>query len=238
MKGIREALVKELRVIGTACVVMSLLFFSLGVANTALADTSYFNFTADHPWVGDYQGSLPLCWAAADSNALAWTGWGFCTNSQDIFNVYAANFNGGGVPSQGMWWYFHQYWPGVDLNAYYDSVQTFSQPAIEQAIAEQHAIVLSLWNDRASTGHAVTLWGYDENAAGVMDAVWVTNNWNPTPGLERWSVVDGDLQWGGYRWWYFDELDIKPVAEPGVWVLLGLGIMGIAGLKKKVHESD
>ncbi len=180
--------------------------------------TSVYNFSADRMWMSDYQGATSDCWAAADANILAWTGWASPgLSSQDVFNrFYSAYGSTPNTPYQGMIWYFNNEIPGVNasvLPRYYTYGQSWSAPAIERAINERHGVVLSLRNMQANEGHAVSVWGYQTRSDGTFTGVYVTNSQQMGSGLELWPVsADGTLQWNGYDFWYFDTLDIKPPA--------------------------
>lgn len=184
--------------------------------STSPTQTSVFNFSSDRIWVTDYQGATVDCWAAADSNVLAWTGWAPAgLSSQQIFNqFYSAYGSVPNAPYQGMYWYFNNEIPGVTasiLPQYYSYMQGWSIPAMERAINEQRGVVLALWNDQTQIGHSVTLWGYQLNADGSLSGVYVTNSEDAGTGLELWLVSpDGSLEWRGFDFWYLDTLDQKP----------------------------
>ncbi len=202
-------------------------------------DTSYFAFDASHPWSGDYQGSLSLCYMAADANVIVQTGWGNGMTAQQIFDAYAQH-NNGGTTADGMQWYFSTYLPDVNWQNYYQGLLPISQAKIQGTIADHDGIALGLWT--AQNAHVVTLEGYDLSDGGVIDAIYVSNSWYTTPQLERWTVSGGSpgelgqLDWAGLgpnpHWWYMDELEQRPVPEPGILLTLLVGLGGLAWWRK------
>jgi len=86
----------------------------LDVQGTGVACTNYFSY--DDAWYDADQGATNLCWAAAASNTLAWTGWhGFPeppeVDEADIFTLFQNNWtdsneNNGGLMNFGWEWWF------------------------------------------------------------------------------------------------------------------------------------
>lgn len=63
-----------------------------------------------------------MCWAAAGSNALAWTNWGFPSsesfqNENDIFSYFVDHWKnvGGGAYGAWMWWFEGYNYPNVEV---------------------------------------------------------------------------------------------------------------------------
>ena len=82
------------------------------VQGTEVACTNYFSY--DDTWYDADQGETNLCWAAAASNTLAWTGWhGLAdpVDEQAIFSVFQNNWidseeNNGGLMNFAWEWWF------------------------------------------------------------------------------------------------------------------------------------
>jgi hypothetical protein len=244
MIDIKESPAKKSRVMHAICLALvAVWFFSLGVANTALADTSYYNYTPDHPYYAANQGSTNFCWIAAASNVLAYGGWG-PPNSQAIFDEIASNFpNQAGYMYQAYDWYFTTHYPQANVSNYLKPFVGFNE--LEQAINDHDGVDMAVYFLGGASGHALSVWGYDLNDQGIMDAVWVTNSLGD-PTLTRLSVwQDGGYEriaWENSFIGWLDVLEMKPAApedqhstvpEPFIGWLVGVGIMGVVGLKTK-----
>jgi len=258
MNGIKKTPMKTLRVIGAIWLaLLAVEFLSLGVANLARADQSYYNFDASHPYYSDTQYGN-LCWAAAAANVLAFTNWG-PPNSQVIFDEFRANLPD--QPSQmveAYSWYFDKYYGKTDMWSFLEMNYGNYPAEIRQHINEKDGIDIAVLRIGGGMGHALAVWGYDLSDTGVLDAVWVTNSWG-NPALTRYPVwyEDGYERIGfysdGYIGW-MDVLDPKPdfvpdnpvpppsapgqgdpgtVPEPSTMLLLVFGTAGMAGLNRK-----
>ncbi|MBN1394825.1 MAG: pre-peptidase C-terminal domain-containing protein, partial [Pirellulales bacterium] len=127
-----------------------------------------------------------MCWAAAASNILEWTSWGFVAgedfaDADDIFDYFEDHWtdNGGSSLYAWQWWFTGEYAgpPGgsiVDVPgggffldedfADYHRYSTDSlviMETIDQYLNDGYGTVLSLKESGGDGSHAVTVWGYD-----------------------------------------------------------------------------
>jgi hypothetical protein len=148
---------------------------------------------------GTSQDSL-MCWAAASSNALAWTGWGKVngmTNSDQIFKYYQDHWTNRGADMMSGWnWWFN----GEDLDAgsptsahpdvpggnfypsknfwdyFYEEFETNRiMPALAEYLRAGYGTTLGL---TGPSSHAITCWGYnyDPNNPSTFYGVWITDS--------------------------------------------------------------
>ena len=144
----------------------------------------------------NYEDDL-LCWAAAASNILAWTGWGSVVSKSedDIFAYFQDHWTDqGGLMQFGWDWWFDgtndsQGWSGwsqedingagfftdLDFSDYYfhtsDDSQTMS--AIDSYLHAGYGVSLGL---HGGGGHAITAWGYEYDAAGNYLGIYVSDS--------------------------------------------------------------
>ena len=141
-----------------------------------------------------------MCWAAAASNVLEWTGWGLVsgmTTTDQIFAYFLDHWTDvGGMMEYGWDWWFDgtnpsQGWAGwsqVDVpgggfypteifsNYYHhESSDSVTLNAIDQYLHAGYGVTLGLYG---GGGHAITCWGYNYNPADTDDyyGVWVTDS--------------------------------------------------------------
>lgn len=142
-----------------------------------------------------------MCWAAAASNVLAWTGWGAVIGSaDDIFSYYQDHWtDNGGNPYYAWEWWFNginssQGEPGysqVDSDGggfwsatyrYEDYVwstrwsgeDSLAMENIYDLLTSGYGTVLSVTNN--ASGHALTCWGYEIDSNGDYVGVYVTDS--------------------------------------------------------------
>jgi hypothetical protein len=130
-----------------------------------------------------------MCWAAAASNVLAWTGWGnvakLNNNCDAIFNYFKQHWTDFASNAEDAWnWWFTgnnpdkgtadfsqvdvpggKFFSQQSLNTYYSysDNRAGAMAAIANGLQNGRAVALSL-NIPASGGHAVTCWGYQYNS--------------------------------------------------------------------------
>lgn len=179
-----------------------------------------------------------MCWAAAASNALEWTGWGMVNNMDNadkMFEYFQDHWtDDGGLAYFGWDWWFDGTenapndpgWASVDVaGAGFFPSHSFSSyvheelsesaamNAVRDNLRAGNSTVLGIYTD-AGGGHAITVWGYDFNAAtGAYEGVWVTDSdddkWDSTPEdeLQYYDLDEDDGRWylqnyGGSNDWY------------------------------------
>ena len=155
-----------------------------------LTEFDYYLWTSHGGWWYDAEKTADntddddMCWAAACSNALEWTGWGIVTDpvngdlvdTDDMFQ----NFNyywldSGGFMSNGWDWWFdgtdYTILEVKDSGGYFDS-ETYSDyydeewdhelilPRIDEILHRGDCVTLGIRPVTGSGGHAITCWGY------------------------------------------------------------------------------
>lgn len=142
-----------------------------------------------------------MCWAAAASNVLEWTGWGnveSMTNTDQMFAYFQDHWTDKpGLSYFGWEWWFDGTndsagWPGwsrVDVagGGFFPS-ETFSDycvenwnasqsmSAIDEYLHDGYGIALTVYGD-SSGGHSITCWGYDYGTTpSEYLGIWVTDS--------------------------------------------------------------
>jgi hypothetical protein len=162
-----------------------------------------------------------LCWAAAASNMLEWTGWGFVAgmdNTDDMFQHFQNHWvdRGGTATYSWNWWFDGtdpgddridvpgggNFWSSLDFDDYYhEFTGSNTLPGIATSLFVGWGVTLSIKNG----GHAITCWGfnYDPNVDPVANpdgfylGIWITDSDDdkdsPTPPDSlRYFEVDYD----------------------------------------------
>ena len=166
-----------------------------------------------------------MCWAAAASNMLVWTGWSspVSENTDDIFAYYQDHWTDeGGMMQYGWDWWFDgmnpsQGWsdwshvdvpgggfwdPPYDFNDYYHktSQNSLAASAIADYLHAGYGVTLGIYG---SGGHAISCWGYkyDEDTGDLL-GVWVSDSDN-SKYQENPSdlLLYFDLEESGGRWY-------------------------------------
>jgi len=141
-----------------------------------------------------------MCWAAAASNVLAWTGWGTVsgmTTSDQVFAYYQNHWTDqGGMMRYGWDWWFDGtnnsqgwdgwsqvdvpgggFYPGENFNDYFFRNDSDSQAlsAIDSYLHSGYGVAIGIYGPG---GHAITVWGYNYNPSNPSDyyGVWVTDS--------------------------------------------------------------
>lgn len=141
-----------------------------------------------------------LCWAAAASNVLAWTGWGGNYTPDAVLRYYATHWTDFGQAPKHAWnWWFNAVNPtqgdgtrsNVDVagggffrNVRFDAVAKWnlkanqSMSTIDTYLHQGYGITLTINNSPLRGCHAITCWGfdYDPNKPGSYRGVWVTDS--------------------------------------------------------------
>lgn len=135
-----------------------------------------------------------MCWAAAGSNVLEWTGWGLVngfSDTDDIFDHHLDHWADAGGWMQWSWnWFFSGYeygnvdvsgggnfFPAEDYSDYYHSSSTDSvaMETIDSYLHSGYGVTLGIFGGGA---HAITVWGYNYNPSDTDDyyGLWITDS--------------------------------------------------------------
>jgi hypothetical protein len=164
-----------------------------------------------------------MCWAAAASNMLEWTGWGKVngmTNTDSMFKYFQDHWtNEGGDACWGCGWWFcgFNWMPGesggakVDVSgggffknyAFTDYVHvpdfltvSTTMDNINSYLRAGYAVELGITTG-AVMGHAITCWGYDYAPGNNSSytGVWVTDSDDGVDGLKNYQVRQSNGRW-------------------------------------------
>ena len=136
-----------------------------------------------------------MCWAAAASNVLTWTGWarvpGRSFSSEDqVFGYFQDHWTDqGGNALYGWEWWFSgthsplpddrysyvdvpgggAFWPGENFAEYYvrQGDTSLAMPAVSGFLRAGYGVVLWIW-DGGQGSHQVTAWGYEYDDTGYL----------------------------------------------------------------------
>jgi hypothetical protein len=168
-----------------------------------------------------------MCWAAAASNVLAWTGWGFpktynFADENGIFQYFLDHWADlAGFPQNAWEWWFSGagqpgvevpgggFWvPAYDFQMFYrvQNDRTKVLEAIAEFVEKGFGAVIELIS--TGGGHFLTCWGYERSPDGNFLGVYFTDSDNPQSGLRYDGVTQDTLgtEWAAYKdWWYLDS---------------------------------
>jgi hypothetical protein len=182
-----------------------------------------------------------LCWAAAASNVLKWTGWGDVTGmntADDIWMYYQQHWSdlGGDVQYAWQWWFSgtnpgqgRSGWsqvvvPGgnfyseydIALSAYYHEnyMPNTLMSSVEGYLRSGYGTVVDIFGGGA---HAMTVWGinYDPDIPGQYYGIWVTDSDDDKKGNNPPARLRYYSLTHTGNYWYFNDF----YGTSGVWYI-------------------
>jgi PEP-CTERM motif len=136
------------------------------------------------------------------------------------------------------------YFPSADLSSVIISIPNSLDPvsAINQLLRAGYAVDFAISTPNVSIGHVVTVWGEVYDSSGYTD-LYVTNSADGITGLVEVPISfdTNDSEWiygSNQSMGIVLGLACNPsnVPEPATMLLLGLGLMGIAGVRRKFKK--
>jgi hypothetical protein len=209
-----------------------LLMLGLAAAAPALASTYFVYDQYGGTWHDANKTASPydnrMCWAAAASNILDWGRWdaGGNTTETSIFKYFVDHWTDkAGYMAWGWnWWFsgakppitFYAY-PDVAGGAFFRTLKLSSYYAyastgnlmstIDALMHKGDGITITI--RKGSAAHAVTVWGFNKNNAGVYDSIYITDSDDGYTGLRNYALIYQSSAWylgGGYSGWRISDI--------------------------------
>lgn len=142
-----------------------------------------------------------MCWAAAASNVLEWTGWGFAgglSNTDEMFQYFQDHWTDYGCWPKWAWeWWFDGtdssgsqpssvdvdgggFYSGLDFYDYYHQEDNDASvlSAINGYLKDGYGVTLGVFPSGSNEGHAITCWGFNYDPTDPTDyqGLWITDS--------------------------------------------------------------
>ncbi len=207
----------------------------------------YYNFTDANPWLDVNQGGPNYCWAASAADMLAWSGWGVSSNPLVVYNDITSHWpDNPGSSATAISWYLNggysipggNYYPIVDA---WNVMQVgYSMNAIVSGITAKDAVDILIMPTGASVGHYLTVWGYQTDATGNVDGLYITDSESQAAILQEISVWQTNGQWdtsyGNDYIYGVTALEQNSAPMPGAILLFGPCFMGLVAIRRRFKK--
>ncbi len=154
------------------------------------------------------------------------------------------------VPGGGNYWpgydfftYFYEDWAMWDFASGQWSAGFGLMTTIEDYLNSDYGVTLALYTETGDVGHALSVWGYEYDEWGSYTGIYVTDSDDYMTDLKLLSVNLVDDLWYldinneyGYNDWFIggvQALDRNPIPEPGMLVLIGLGLLSLLAFARR-----
>lgn len=216
-----------------------------------------------------------MCWAASVSNLLAWTGWGsvYSSNEDKLFSYFQEYWtDAGSTIYNGLYWWFtgenlytYRGWAQEEVDGgggFYPAYRvtdylagtdnpSSAMDAIASLLQNGYAIGLSLYNG-GSSGHAVTLWGYETDSENNFSGIWITDSDDGLiDTLVYYDVICSDGKWylqnfyGYYTYYIYQVLGLESIPStiassavpaPGTMLLFASGLACLSLVRRRDRQ--